>query len=35
MGAVVLAAGVGLYMLRARHTGEWPFASGSMESTAD
>ncbi len=35
MGAVVLAAGVGLYMLRARHTGEWPFASGPMESTAD
>ena len=35
MGAVVLAVGVGLYMLRARHTGEWPFASGPMESTAD
>ncbi len=35
MGAVVLAVGVGLYMLRARHIGEWPFASGPMESTAD
>lgn len=35
MGAVVLAAGIGLYLLRARHTGEWPFASGPMESTAD
>ena len=34
MRAVLLAAGSGLYLLRARQTGEWPFASGPAGGAA-